>query len=183
MAGCWGPLPTCCGRGCAGVGAQHCPFGLHALRGAACRGGGGTPSRGSAFHRCQERLVSGAVPPPAARPLGRAARAPLPVYPGRSLCWRGDPAAAPQRALLRGGVARCEVGGTASSEGGAPRRCERVPRRSHSPSSGCPSVAGGYGPSLTCCGRRCVGVGVPPVHGAGGPMWVCVVCVVPVRCL
>ena len=23
----------CCGRGCAGVGAQHCPLGLHALRG------------------------------------------------------------------------------------------------------------------------------------------------------
>ena len=32
-AGCWGPPATCCGRGCAGVGAQHCPLGLHALRG------------------------------------------------------------------------------------------------------------------------------------------------------
>ena len=31
QAGCLGPSPTCCGRGCAGVGAQHCPFGLHAL--------------------------------------------------------------------------------------------------------------------------------------------------------
>ena len=30
-AGCRGQLPTCCGRGLAGVGAQHCPFGLHAL--------------------------------------------------------------------------------------------------------------------------------------------------------
>ena len=30
-AGCWGPLPTCCGRGRVGVGAQHCPPGLHAL--------------------------------------------------------------------------------------------------------------------------------------------------------
>ena len=32
-AGCWGPPPTCCGRGCVGVGGQHCPLGLHALWG------------------------------------------------------------------------------------------------------------------------------------------------------
>ena len=32
-AGCWGLPPTCCGRGCVGVGAQHCPFALHALWG------------------------------------------------------------------------------------------------------------------------------------------------------
>ena len=32
-AGCWGPPPTCCGRGCVGVEAQHCPLGLHALSG------------------------------------------------------------------------------------------------------------------------------------------------------
>ena len=25
-AGCWGPSPTCCGRGRVGVGAHHCPF-------------------------------------------------------------------------------------------------------------------------------------------------------------
>ena len=30
-AGCRGPSLTCCGRGRAGVGAQHCPCGLHAL--------------------------------------------------------------------------------------------------------------------------------------------------------
>ena len=37
--------------------------------GAACRGGGGGPSPGGvACHRCEGRLVSGAVPPPAARP-------------------------------------------------------------------------------------------------------------------
>ena len=45
-AGCRGPLLTCCGRGCAGVGAQHCPFGLYLLQGAGCRGGGARPSRG-----------------------------------------------------------------------------------------------------------------------------------------
>ena len=49
---------TCCGRGCAGVGGQHCPGGLHALWGLARRGGGG----GS--------LGSGALPFQAARPLG-----------------------------------------------------------------------------------------------------------------
>ena len=44
--GCRGPLPTCCGCGCAGGGAQHCPLGLHALLGAAGRRGGGRPSPG-----------------------------------------------------------------------------------------------------------------------------------------
>ena len=49
-AGCRGPPPTCCGRGSAGVGAQHCPLGLHALWGlravgwwGAVPGGGGLP--------------------------------------------------------------------------------------------------------------------------------------------
>ena len=31
---------------------------------------------GGAFHHCEGRLVLGAVPPPAARPLERAARVP-----------------------------------------------------------------------------------------------------------
>ena len=44
-AGCWGPPPTCCGPGRAGVGAEHCPSGSHALQGAACRRGGRRPSR------------------------------------------------------------------------------------------------------------------------------------------
>ena len=35
-----GPLPTCCGRGPAGVGTRQGPFGVRALLGAACRGGG-----------------------------------------------------------------------------------------------------------------------------------------------
>ena len=40
--------------------------------GAACRGGVGGPSPGGvACHRCEGRLVSGAVPPPAAHPLER----------------------------------------------------------------------------------------------------------------
>ena len=78
----------------------------------------GVPGRG-AFHRCEGRLVSGAVPPPAARPLERAARVPRPVCPGCGGCGRVDPAPAPQRAPLRAGVARCGGGGRASP-GGVP---------------------------------------------------------------
>ena len=37
---------------------------------------------GGACHRCEGRLVSGAVPPPAALPLERAARVPRPGVPG-----------------------------------------------------------------------------------------------------
>ena len=74
---------------------------------------------GVASHRCEGRLVSGAVPPPAARPLERAAGVPRPVCPGCGPCGRGDPAPAPQRAPLRAGVARCGVGGKASP-GGVP---------------------------------------------------------------
>ena len=82
--------------------------------GAACRGGGGGPSPGGvACHRCDGGLVSGAVPPPAARPLERAAGVPRPVCPGCGRCGRGAPAPAPQRAPLRAGVARCGGGGRA----------------------------------------------------------------------
>ena len=79
----------------------------------------GRPRGGVACHRCEGRLVSGAVPPPATRPLERVARVPRPVCPGCGRCGRGDPAPAPQRAPLRAGVARCGGGGRASP-GGAP---------------------------------------------------------------
>ena len=85
---------------------------------AACRGGGAGPSPGGvACNRCEGRLVSGAVPPLAARPLGRAARVPRPVCPGCGWCGRGDPAPAPQRAPLRAGIARRGAGGRASPGG------------------------------------------------------------------
>ena len=61
--------------------------------------------------------MSGAVPPPAARPLERAARVPQPVCPGCGRCGRVGPAPAPQRAPLRDGVARCGGGGRASPGG------------------------------------------------------------------
>ena len=80
--------------------------------GAACRGVGGGPSPGGVASRCCEgRLVSAAVPAPAARPLGRATGFPRPVCSGCGQCGRGDPAAVPQRAPLRAGVARCGGGG------------------------------------------------------------------------
>ena len=118
--GCWGPPPTCCGRGRVGVGGQHCPLGLHALWGLRSAGVvGGHPQGGVACHRCEGRLVSDAVPPPAARPPGRAAGVLRPVCSGCGQCGRGDPAQAPQRAPLRAGVARCGGGGRASP-GGVP---------------------------------------------------------------
>ena len=61
--------------------------------------------------------MSGAVPPPAARPLERAARVPRPACPGCGRCLCGDPAPAPQRAPLQAGVARCGGGGGASPGG------------------------------------------------------------------
>ena len=75
--------------------------------GAACRGGGGGPSPGGvACHQREGRLVSGAVPPPAAHPLERAARVPRPMCPGCGRCGRstGPTACAPagQRCSLWG---------------------------------------------------------------------------------
>ena len=75
--------------------------------------------RGGAFHRCEGRLVSGAVPSPAARPPERAARVPRPACPGRGRWGRVDPAPAPQRAPLRADATRCGGGGRASP-GGVP---------------------------------------------------------------
>ena len=45
-AGRWGPPPTCCGRGCVGVGAPHCLLGLHALWGLCAAGVVGGRPRG-----------------------------------------------------------------------------------------------------------------------------------------
>ena len=104
-----------CGRG----GPTPSPW-LACPVGTVCRGGGGGPSPGGvARPRCEGRLVSGAVPPPAARPLERAARVPRPVCPGCGRCGCGDPAPAPQRAPLQAGVARCGGGGRVSP-GGVP---------------------------------------------------------------
>ena len=110
----------------AGVWTQHRP---HSVRpcGPALLAVGvaeGRPRGGGAFHRCEGRLGSGAVPPPAARPPERAARVPRPACPGGGRCGRGDPAPAPQRAPLRAGVARCGGGGMGVPGGGAFHHCE-----------------------------------------------------------
>ena len=115
------PRPVCprcgrCGRVDPAPAPQRAP-----LAGRRCSLWGwqkGVPG-GGAFHRCEGRLLSGAVPPPAARPPERAARVPPPVCPGCGRCGRVDPAPAPQRAPLRAGVARCG-GGRRASPGGVP---------------------------------------------------------------
>ena len=109
----------------AGVWTQHrshsvCPCGPALLAVGARKGVPG----GGAFHRCEGRLVSGAVPSPATRPPERAARVPRPACPGCGRCGRVDPAPAPQRAPLRAGVVRCGGGGRASPGGAAFHRCE-----------------------------------------------------------
>ena len=91
--GCRGPPPTCCGRGCVDVGAQHCPLGQCALWGLRAAVGVANPAHvpqrgalasrrcvlwgrrrgvpgGGAFRHCGERLSAGASPSPAARLLG-----------------------------------------------------------------------------------------------------------------
>ena len=124
-AGCRGPPPMCFACRCAGVGAQHCPLGLHALWGAAYRGAGeGLSPAGVTFHRCEGRLVSGAVSPPACRPLGRAAGVPRPVCPECGWCGLGGQAPASQRAPSQAVVARCG-GGRRASPGEVPAAVPR----------------------------------------------------------
>ena len=128
--------------------------------GAACCGGGGGPSPGGlACHHCEGRLVSGAVPPPAAPPLGRAAGVPRPVCPRCGWCGRGDPAPAPQRSPLRAGVARCGGGGRASP-GGVPYAVVGGVWGQALPLARLPALlVGCRGPLPMCCGRGCAGVG------------------------
>ena len=124
--------------------------------GAACRGDGWGPSPGGmACHRCEGRLVSGAVPPPVARPLERAARVPGPVCPGCGRCGRGDPAPASRRAPLRAGIARCGGRGRASP-GGLPSAVPRGVWGQTLPLPRLPALwAGCRGSLATCCGRGC----------------------------
>ena len=138
--GCGGPAPSP---------RPACPVG------AACRGGGGGPPPGGvACQRCEGRLVSDAVPPAAARPLGRLAGVPRPVCLGCCRCGRGDPGPAPQRAPLRAGVARCGGGGRASPGGCLPLLQGASDVRC-SPSRDCPLTG------------RAVGVHYPRAVGAG----------------
>ena len=173
----------------AGVGSQHRP---HSVRpcGPALLAVGVAQGRpwGGAFHRCEGRLVSGAVPPSAARPLERAARVPRPVCPGCGRCGRGDPSPAPQREPLRAGVARCGGGGRASPGGvlstvvrGAWRQALSLPwlpvLRSGLPGFRDPCVPGAVDtgvctqhrpPSMRPCGPALLAVGVAEGRPLGG---------------
>ena len=92
-AGCWGPLPTCCGRGCVGVGAQHCPLGLHALWGLRAAGvvwWGAVPGGGVGLPLLCGASGVGRSPCPECPPSTRAAGAhyPLAVGAGGVRAWQ-----------------------------------------------------------------------------------------------
>ena len=113
-----GPLPVCCGRGRCGRGATSPTRQRMILRASLARCGGGprAPGGGRLVPLCG---VSGVVHSPSRGrlSLGRAAGARCPFFRGHGGCGRGDPSRAPQRALLRAGIAQCG-GGTRARRGG-----------------------------------------------------------------
>ena len=90
----WVRHPHAVGAGVWVLGPNTVPLACMPCWGCVPRGWWGMTLGGVACHRCEGRLVSGAVPPLAARPLGRAARVLRPVCPGCSWSGRGDPAPA-----------------------------------------------------------------------------------------
>ena len=111
--------------------------------------------------------------------LGAGSYAPLPVFPGRGCCWRGDLSPAPQRALLRASVA-APGGGAGASLGGVPHAVVRGVR-GQALFLPPPPVLGvgsrGLLPTFCGCGHAAVGTRQfpPPVLGADDWVWVCVV--------
>ena len=101
----------------AGVGTQHRP---HSVRpcGQALLAVGvaeGRPRGGGAFHHCEGRLRSGAVPPPTARPLG-GLLGPATHVLWAGVCGCGGPTLSPWPACTVG--AECRGGGGGPSPGG-----------------------------------------------------------------
>ena len=115
-------LHSCCGRGCAGVGARRCPLSLNAVEGPRSAGVVGAVSGGVARHRCEGRLVPGAAPPPVARPQGGPSGSTTHMLCARACgCW--GPAPSPRPACPVG--AACRGGGGGPPPGGvACHRCE-----------------------------------------------------------
>ena len=112
------PRPACSGCGRCGHVDQHRP---HSVRpcGPALLAVGvaeGRP-RGGAFHRCEGRLVSGAVPPRPRSPSVACSQGSATRVSRARLMWACDPVPAPRRAPLRAGVVRCGGGGRASPGG------------------------------------------------------------------
>ena len=127
--------------------------------GAACRGaGGGASQRGMACHRCEGRLVSGAVPPPAARPRVRV--------------W--GPSTGPTACALAG--QRFSLWGWRKGvPGGVPSTVVRGVCDQALPPPELPAHwAGCWGPPPTCCWRGRVGVGAQHYPFDLHALWVCV---------
>ena len=157
-AGSWGLLSNCCGRGCADVETGHYPFGVRNLRGITRRWGGKRMPRGGTTHRCEGRLVSGALPLPAACSRGGKPGPGASVFLARVVRLQrpiNSPTAcalASQRCALWGWHEHV-AGGLASR-----RREGRLWLGSHPlwlPVLG----TGSQGSLSTCCGRRCAGLG------------------------
>ena len=164
---CWSPSPTCRGRGCVGVGAQHCPLGLHALWGLRAAGVVGGRPRGG----WPATVVRGVWYQPLSLPQPPVLWGGQPGSATRvswvRLVWAWDPAAAPRRASLLAGIARRGGGGRASP-GGVPSTIVRGVWGRALPLPRLPALwAGCRGPLPTCCGRGCAGVGA--LHRPRGP--------------
>ena len=147
----------------------------------------GVPRGGGAFHHCEGRLRSGAVPPPTARPLGGLLGSATHVLWAR-VCGCGGPTLSPSPACPVG--AACRRGGGVASPGGlACHRCEGRLVSGAVPPPGRPSSGAGsqgsatrvsrmrsvraWGPSTgpTACalaGRRCSLWGWRKVVSGGG---------------
>ena len=185
------PRPVCpgcgrCGRGDSAPAPQRAPLRAGVAR---CGGGGENFPGGAAFHHSEGRLVSGAVPPPAIRPLERAARVPRPGCPGCGRCGRGDPAPVPQRvrpcgpALLAVGVAEGRPRGGVLSTVVRGARCQALSLPwppvlwSGQPGFRVPCVPGAVGAGVGTqhrphnvrpCGPALLAVGVAEGHPRGG---------------
>ena len=140
------------------------------------RGWSGPVAGGVACHRCEGRLVSGAVPPQAARPLGRAAGVPRPMCPGCGRSRRGDPAPAPPTACALAGQ-RCSLWGWRKGVpgGGAFHRCEGRLRPGARPPPTARPVGGLLGSATHVLWARVCGCGGPTLAPlAGMPCGGCV---------
>ena len=161
-------------RACRCGGPALSPWLAYPVRAACRRIGWGAVPGGGGLPRCEGRLVSGAVSPPAARPLWRAAKVPRSVCPGCGLCGLGEPACAlaSRRCALRqwrkgvlGGVAFRYFEGCLGS--GAPP-----------PPAACP-IGGLSGSATHVLGAQVCGCGTPalvpwlacPVGGCAPRGW------------
>ena len=159
-AGCRGPSPTCCGRGCAGVGVQPSPLRSHALWGLCAAGVvGGRPQGGTpaTIVRCVWCQVLSLPRPPilwGGQPGFRNSCVLGAVRAGVGTLHRSHSVRPCGLALLAVGVAEGRPRGGCLS----PLRGASEVRRSLAP--GCPLLSG-----------RAVGVRHPRAVGVGVQVW------------